>query len=361
MKKLKSFLAVATLVATLAAPAPARERSHPHPKPHLRFAFIGCNRIGFTELTADNPSSANRQQFLQTCDDLTANPPTYLFWIGDVVTNYAEGGEVLRGQLQPWKELYESTKLAKTPTVMVPLVGNHEVLASKQDAKGVWTDFPNPATLPVWEEILTPYLKWNDGPTTAGANPDKLTQDQSRLSFTIRRDDVLFICLNTDTFVDSKTIGDVPLHWIEDKLKQAEADPTIKHVFVLGHKPVQRPDLPGDIIRPGEDVALDALMGKCSKVRAFLTSHFHLWDSRFTDHDVYQIIAGNGGSPTSGQFNADGKGYFGYTVVELLDDGTLMIENWGRPVPKPYDSNKKQPPATLIERFPLPPRPPATP
>lgn len=355
-KSRRPLLALVTLSLLLLAPASARE--HPRPHPHLRFAFIGCNRIGFTELTPDNPSSANRQQLLQTCADLTAEPPAFLFLIGDMVTNYADGGEVLRGQLEAWKELYESTALSKTSTVMVPVVGNHEVLGSKQNPEtGLWKDYPNPATLPVWNEVLDSYLRWSDGPTTGGSNPDALTQDQSRMSFTLRQDDVLFICLNTDTFVDSTTIGDVPLHWVEEKLARAEADPTIKHVFVLGHKPVLRPDLPGDIIRPGEDEALDALMGRCSKLRAYLTAHFHLWDGRFTGHDVYQIIAGNGGTAPSGQFDADRKGYFGYTVIELLDDGTLMIENWGRPIPTPYDSNEPQPPARLIERFPLPPRP----
>lgn len=356
LRRLRCLLGLVLLGTLLTPYAAAREHSRPHP--HLRFAFIGCNRIGFTELTPDNPSSANRQQFLQTCDDLAAEPPAYLFWIGDIVTNYADGGEVLRSQLQPWRELYESTALARTSTIMVPVVGNHEVLGSKQNPEtGVWKDYPNPATLPVWEDVLAPYLRWADGPTLAGANSDGLTHDQSRFSFTIRQGDVLFLCLNTDTFIDSTTIGDVPLHWVEEKLNEAEADPGIKHIFVLGHKPVLRPDLPGDIIRPGEDEALDALMGRCSKVRAYLTAHFHLWDGRFTEHDVYQIIAGNGGTAPSGQFNAGGQGYFGYTVVELLDDGTLIVENWGRPIPTPYDSNQPQPPAKLIERFPIPPRP----
>lgn len=324
-------------------------------KPHLRFAFIGCNRIGFTELTPDNPSTANRQQFLQTCADLSKNPPAYLFWVGDIVTNYAAGSETLREQLTAWLEFHRSTEFSKSTTVMVPIVGNHEVLTSDQDpATKKWIDRPNPETLPVWENILAPYLLWNDGPKATGANPDELTHDQSSFSFTVRDKDVLFICLNTDTFIDDKTIGDVPLHWIEDKLEKAEKDPSIRHVFLLGHKPVVRPDLPGDMIRDGECEEMDRLMGSYSKVRAFLTSHFHLWDYRRTRSGVPQVIAGNGGSLTSGDFNLDGKGYYGFTMVQLFANGDLNVENWGRPVPVPYDSNEPQPPAKLLETISIP-------
>lgn len=302
-------------------------------------------------MTPDNPSTANRQQLHQTLADLAVNPPSYLFFIGDMVGGYDLGaGELLRGQLQAWKELYEAGPLAHTSTIMVPLVGNHEVLASTQDPRTkLWTDFPNPATLPVWESVMDPYLKWSDGPTTAAPNLDELTHDQQRLTFTVRRGDVLFVCLNTDTFIDLKTIGDVPLQWIKAQLDQAEADPTIAHVFVMGHKPVLRPDLPGDIIRDPENVELDAMMGGHSKVRAYLTAHYHLWDCRRTTQGVLQVIAGNGGTNPSGQFNAHGKGYFGYTVVDLAGDGALTLENWGRPIPTPYDSDQPQPAARLLE------------
>lgn len=346
---LRAFLslALAWLLAGSVWAEPARGR--------LRFAFVGCNRIGFTELTADNPSSANRQQLLQTCRDLAADPPDYLFLVGDIVTNYGEGGDLLRSQLEPWVRLYQSTDLSRTGTVMVPIVGNHEVLTSRQDSETkAWTDYPNPATLPVWEQVMAPYLLWSDGPTTTGENPDGLTHDQSKLSFTVRHDNVLFVCLNTDTFIDDTTIGDIPLRWIESRLTQAQADPEIEHVFLLGHKPVLRPDLPGSIIRDPEQTALDLLMARSSKVRAFLTAHFHLWDSRRTPQGVLQVIAGNGGTAPSGTFDAHGKGYFGYTVVELDPDGAMRIENWGRPIPRPYDSDEPQPPARLRETISFP-------
>ena len=62
-----------------------------------------------------------------------------------------------------------------------------------------------------------------------------------------------------------------------------------------------------------------------------------------------QIIAGNGGSPLKGPFLEPGKGYYGYTLVDILANGDIVVESWGRPVPDPYSSTEPQPQATLRE------------
>lgn len=318
----------------------------------LHFAFFGCNRVGFNDLSSDNPSSANREQLLQSFSELLAapRPPSHLFLVGDIVTNYARGTDVFRSQLKGWRELYSGTPMANSSVVMVPIVGNHEVLKSDQDpVTKVWTDSPNPSTVAVWGQELDPYLKWSDGPTDKGDNPDGLTVGQERLSFTLRADDVLFVCLNTDTFIDDTTIGDVPLHWLEGVLKSAEADESIRHVFVLGHKPLIDPDLPGEYIRLEEVGPMDTLLAGSPKVRAYLTSHFHLWDYRRTTAGVPQVIAGNGGSPPSGNFKKEGVGYYGFTTVDLMESGDLVVKSWGRPIPNPYDTQASQPVATLRE------------
>ncbi len=324
-----------------------------------RFAFLGCNRIGFTELSEDNPSSANRAQLKVTFDELVAMQPrpSHLFLVGDIVTNYAPGGEVLREQLTAWLELYRSTTLASSGIVTVPIVGNHEVLASRQDPETKqWTDYPNPATVPVWNEVLESLLLWTDGPTLEAPNSDLLTVEQSRLSFTLQVDDLFFIVLNTDTFIDDVTIGDIPVHWLTQQLDKADRDEEIEHVFVLGHKPFLRPGLPGYIVREGERQTADRLLGSSPKVRAFLTSHFHLWDHRPLRSGVPQIIAGNAGTAPSGDFNKNGEGYYGYTVIDLLDSGRIVAHNWGRPIPQPYNSEAPQPPATLRATIQLWPR-----
>lgn len=323
------------------------------PSIECRFVFLGCNRVGFTELDRNHPSSANRVQLLAAFDEVLALEPrpSHFFLVGDLVCGYNPDPKVIEVQLQAWMELYSGHPLAQSEIVTVPIVGNHEVLYSKRDpVTGAWVDYPQPETLDLWNRIMKPLLQWGDGPTTEEPNADLLTHDQHRLSFTVRYRNLLFVALNTDTFIDRVTIGDVPIHWLSAQLDRADRDPSLEHVFVLGHKPLERPGIPGWIIREGERQTMTRLLASSSKVRAFLTSHYHLWDHRHLSSGVPQVIAGNAGTAPSGQFNDEGKGYYGFTVVDLLDNGEIVASSWGRPIPEPYDSQEPQPPATLREK-----------
>lgn len=323
-----------------------------------RFSFVGCNRVGFEVDRTLNPSTANVQQLLNTFREIAqAEPkPRHLFFLGDLILGYTSGLSTV-DQLQAWKSLYARSALPGSGVELVPVVGNHEVLLSYQnpDTKK-WRDFPNPPAALAWKEVMRPLLKWRDGPTLAAPNSDALSMPQDDLSFTVRDKDVLFVILNTDTFVDNVTTGDIPLHWLGRALQAGQEDPEVKHIFVMGHKPLIKPDLEAWIIRDEEiQPALD-LLSSHSKVRAYLTSHFHLWDYRVMPGGVPQIIAGNGGSPLKGPFLEPGVGYYGYTLVDILESGKIVVESWGRPVPEPYDSDLPQGEATLRQGLVLPSR-----
>ena len=323
-----------------------------------RFAFFGCNRVGFTELSKDNPSSANRAQLEASFRELVdlSPRPKYVFGVGDLVNGYTHGLG-LRRQLKAWKSLVKKSALNRSGIILVPIVGNHEVLLSIFHEKTKrWRDFPSPEALAIWLDVMKPFQHWKDGPTKADGNPDQLTSDQSRASFTVTDGMVHYICVNTDTFIDNTTIGDVPLVWLEKKLAAAQVDESIEHIFVLGHKTIERPDLAGEIIRKEERELMSQMLAKSNKVRAYLTAHYHLWDFRNLKSGVPQIIAGNAGTAPSGNFNVDGRGYFGYTMVDILASGKVVVESWGRPIPAPYDSMKLPPPSILREQIVLPSR-----
>ena len=261
-------------------------------------------------------------------------------------------------QLQAWKNEFRRSPLYNSGVTLVPVVGNHEVLLSLQDpTTKLWHDSPNPPAAKAWREVMKPLLKWRDGPTMEGPNRDSLTLSQEEFSFTVREQNTLFILLNTDTFVDNVTTGDIPLHWLEKKLAEGQADPTVEHIFVMGHKPLIRPDLMAWIIRDEEVEPALKLLNSTPKVRAFLTSHYHLWDYRLMPGGIPQIIAGNGGSVLKGPFVDREVGYYGYTYVDVMKNGEIVVESWGRPVPEPYSSMERQPEATLRERIVLPRRP----
>lgn len=315
-----------------------------------RFSFIGCNRVGFEVDVAKNPSTANIEQLKNTFREFARNEPrpSHLFFVGDLILGYT-GYLSCVDQLEAWKHLYESSELARSSIRLVPIVGNHEVLLSVQNAQKQWSDYPNPPAVLAWNDVMEPLLHWRDGPTNSAPNKDSLTMDQSTLSFTVRHENLLFIILNTDTFVDNTTIGDIPLHWLEEKLKEGEGDETVDHIFVLGHKPLLKPDMDAWIVREEERGPARRLLAESSKVRAFLTSHYHFWDCREMPEGVPQVIAGNGGSPLKGPFTDPEVGYFGYSVVNIYRSGRIEVESWGRPVPDPYSSREPQPPATLRE------------
>lgn len=316
-----------------------------------RFSFVGCNRVGFEVNPAVNPATINIQQLKNTFNELAEfeNRPSHLFFLGDLILGYTSGLSTV-DQLEAWVNFYERSKISDSGIILVPVVGNHEVLLSLQDQEKKWHDYPNPPALRAWQEVMKPYLKWRDGPTTAPPNLDSVTSTQEDMSFTIQDQDILFILLNTDTFVDNITTGDIPLHWLEAKLKAGQADPSVNHIFVMGHKPLIKPDLEAWIIRDEEIQPAIELLGSHSKVRAFLTAHYHFWDYRLLPNGIPQIIAGNGGSLLKGPFAAHGVGYFGYTLVDILESGDIVVESWGRLAPKLYSDTSPQPRATLRER-----------
>lgn len=315
-----------------------------------RFVFVGCNRVGFEVDLKVNPSTANLRQLENLFREVVDMEPrpSHLFLLGDVILGYTSYLSTVE-QLKAWKTLYERSPLAGSSTEMVPVVGNHEMLLSFQDREKVWHDYPNPPAARAWKEVLRPLLKWRDGPTMEGENPDRLVFDQEDLSFTVRHGPILYILLNTDTFVDQTTTGDIPLHWLRERLEEGQHDPTVRHIFVMGHKPLVKPEMEAWIIREEEIEPTLELFNSHSKVRAFLTAHYHWWDYRTMPGGVPQIIAGNGGSPVKGPFLEPGVGYFGYTVVDIFESGKIVVESWGRSIPEPYDSLQPQPPATLRE------------
>ncbi len=323
-----------------------------------RFALTCCNRLGCGELTDDNPSSANRAQLLADLSEIpTVDPPaSHFFFAGDLVTNLDPGTDTLRSQLTAWLELFRSTPLAASSVQLVPFTGNHEVLLSRKDpVTDKFVEFPNPATLPVWTSLMGPYLRGSNGPTTAAPNPDNLTDDQSRLSYTFQSGDVFFVVLNTDTFIDDTTLGDVPLNWLSDRLDEGQSDPSVRHIFVMGHKPIvappggDEPPGPGSI-RAEEKSPFAGLLAGHAKVRGYLCAHAHTWDYRNLEAGTPQLIAGNAGSQVDPGFNDTGRGYYGYTLLSIHASGTVHLESWGRPIPNPYNAAVIQSATSLREK-----------
>ncbi len=316
------------------------------------FVFFGCNRLSSSEVTSANPSTANLGQLEQDFTDILSLPhhPDWLFFLGDLVLNEEPGSAPLHSQLSAWVSVYQAGSLASSDIELCPITGNHEILVQTGNTEA--TELPNPATLPVWLSIMAPYIRGSNGPTTAAPNPDGLTQDQSQLSYTFQEGPVAFMMLNTDTFIDATTNSDIPLNWISERLQALQADSSVEHIFVMGHRPITSPDAGNLGIRPQEAPQFKKLLEDTPKVRAYLCAHAHLWESTKLGR-LPQIISGNAGSPLEHKYKRTKHANYGFTQVHIHQSGTVHVEAYGRPVPSPYAAPPPQPKATLREKFKL--------
>lgn len=248
-----------------------------HDPTSYRFVFFGCNRISGSGASG-NPSTANRAQLSADFQEIAnlVSTPRYLFFTGDLVLNEVAGNTTLQNQLTAWVQEYQAGPLASSPVQLCAMTGNHEVLV--QTGSDETTELPNPSTLPVWVQIMKPYLLGNNGPTTAAPNPDRLTHDQSELSYTFIDGEVGFMALNTDTFTTDNVNSQIPLSWISGQLDALQSNPAVKHIFVLGHRLIVSIDPDNLGIQPQQASLFQTMLGGHSKVRAYLCAHAHAWN-----------------------------------------------------------------------------------
>ena len=332
------------------------------------FAFVGCNRVGWSE--EGDPkvplpeSTANEGQLLQTFEDIANldRAPEYLFLLGDIVRNEVDGA-TLAHQLSLWQPLWDQSPLAGSATRLVPITGNHEVLKSVEYAHDEYYEVPDNSANTAW---LT-WLNQNqhppqpgNGPTPASSPGDLLRGDNSQLSFsfdatTSDGKSLHFVLIDTDTestYVPTDTScfqppedqtsseqvpGWIPLQWIRSDLAASSSD----MIFALGHKPISNSESGASDVSVGRSSVFncdDKMLGQGlfdsfrndDRFVAYLTSHRHLWDAFEIEESVWQIIAGDGGSPL------ESGDSFGFTLVEIHESGKVVATPYTRPVPDPY-------------------------
>lgn len=336
----------------------------------LKFAIFGDNQIGYTawQETKDvNPSSANIPQLRQTIADIadTDPLPEVLFILGDLVMNEVlDNGETLQIQLNAWQEVYDSLPGSQM-IPLVPMPGNHELVhfSPEDDNEG-----PNPGAIDVWVEWFTANgydLYAGNGPKPEGSNPDRLVRDESMLTYSFTMNSIHFVIINTDTLnpiINPKTKtpllmqGWIPINWIEQDIRKAQNDRHISVIIVLAHRPIEAPypePTERAIILNSEEypfgTRLARVMRENSKVKLFLASHLHRWDSARLEggEGVWQVVVGNGGSHLDTDWNPQGGVYYGYSIVSVYKSGKIIVEDFGRELPPP--------PQKFYEGEPVPP------
>lgn len=304
----------------------------------LSFAFVGCNRIDRKDTAnwaATDSSSANLNVLKRVMHEVMEleRQPDLFFFLGDIVlaeTNLLR----LNTELEHWVKLYNDTAqtgpMSATPSIeMVAVPGNHEMLTyANYPDDTLHSEFPLAGSTESWMHYMKDFMP-SDRDYISG--PDSVN---NQMTFSFVRGNVAFIMMNTDTYnAPSQTYahgreGMIAYDWITAKTDEYQNDPTIDHVFVMGHKPAYTqsdsdPTLHFDTIHAGfmhsEELWLELMD---DTVMAMLSAHAHTYSrNQPMGHGTYQVIAGNGGSKN--------PEFYGYTLVNIMSNGEVQLISKG--------------------------------
>jgi hypothetical protein len=173
----------------------------------------------------------------------------------------------------------------------------------------------------------------------AGASPDGLTTDQSKLSYSFDSKGAHFSVINTDA-VGKDAMA--PTKWLAADFQAAKAR-GIKRFFVFGHKPAftynylasGEVELGGLDAVPANLAARDAFWDVIEAYEAtYFSGHEHVYNISQPRGKAYQVIVGSGGSPfdakagTALRAPATDRTY-AWATVNLHQDASAEIITYG--------------------------------
>ncbi|MFI5263228.1 MAG: metallophosphoesterase family protein [Candidatus Kapaibacterium sp.] len=291
------------------------------------FVVVGCNRVDKKDYDAfTNPSTANIVQLQRTFSEVAAlSPkPDFFFFAGDMVLGYADSLS-LALELASWKSLYESSPVKAAGIELVALPGNHE----SED----WQKNATSQAEQIWLKSMDPYIqRGGNGPKANPKGPDSLITDQSKLTYSFNFKDAHFVIISTDP---AGRDWRPPSHWIADDVAAAHANPEIKHIFAISHKPgyawdydmKDRKNDGLDTFHTNRDIFWNAF--EANYVDAMISAHNHVYHAFQPNNKTWMIVAGNGGSKL--EKNIDKKAeFYGFTLIQVLKSGTVIEKSYGR-------------------------------
>ena len=310
------------------------------------FAFVGCNRVGrhdkYVVKDADS-STANLSALKRIYNDVCSlsRKPDAFFFLGDLVVGETTNSD-LDLQLKGWKKVYyDATKspIASSGIEMIAIPGNHEMLYHDA-ASG--NELPLNGATQTWLNNMGDFLP-KDAKQAPGTD--------NQLTFSLKRKNVGFVLMNTDTYNAAEVESQLPVEWVEKELDSLKSDTQIEHIFVMGHKPYYLGQSP----QTGHAGIADSASSLWSKMEgvealAMLSAHAHTYVPSQIDDKVHQIVAGNGGSPLDSHDKTCPE-TFGYCIVNIKTDGSVSLISKGYapgvPCYTPVPQNK------MVEQSPI--------
>jgi len=308
------------------------------------FVFVGCNRLWWKDVEP-NTSSANTNVLKNIFERVAQSPieTDYFFFLGDIVNGEATN-EVLESQLKYWNQDYDNgvfSDFKSTGIELIAVPGNHEMLDEDET--------PLAGTTDTWMKYMGKYM-----PEKRDRIPNS---PDNRATYGFTDGNIAFIVLNTDTYntIDETGIESlIPYNWVQKQVEKYHADPTIDHIFVLGHRPFYTNCLDyGDTLlcpsdNPHECVRNTTHSGvrwpensnplwqsfEDNNVISMLSAHVHQYQRLQPNQKTYQLVAGNGGSPLDHDTAPE---FFGYTRINIWASGRVEMVSEGYDAPYPYN------------------------
>lgn len=358
--KPSSFFATVFMIALVCScsnPKEAAEKSKPD-EIKLSFAFIGCNRISYTDRKESNASKANVPAVQRIFKELSAmeRKPELLFFLGDLVLGESDTS-ALSTQLEAWVNQYKDTSFSDISTSGIELVavtGNHEMLFFDNQTKG---EYPLEGATEDWLKYIEPYMP---------ADRNKVPYDTliNGATFSFIRDSIGFVVMNTDTYNGPKNgaqfgeEGRVPYKWVNEEVTRFAGSPEVKHLFTLGHRPYyvdgQYDTLHGGF--PDGPKVWPTMIE--NDVVAMLVAHQHKYQRWQPEgKGIYEVIAGQGGTYSG----ANTPQFYGYSLINIYESGRIELVTKGWDLPNPTWGAAPNNPTTTRDSTTLTPGPNANP
>ena len=367
----------------------------------LTFSTVGDSRqdpvtfdkasVGNTLTGQDSIWLQNTKAFARILRTIQSQKSTMLFFNGDMVHGYGwaalgytsnAAGTTITGPVAPasvsdvvnsdllkfyqqyafWRGLV--APVMETGTYVFPVPGNHETeckacgKAAKVENENAWG--ANMSDLVIDTTRFTGMFgsapqNISYGPA-AGAGPDGLTTDQSKLSYSFDFKGLHFAIINTDPVGNE---SHAPTQWLAADLAAASARGVRKH-FVFGHKPAYTyaylangPTAAAGLdAAPGTIAARDAFWSVIETYGAtYFCGHEHTYNVSRPLGGAYQVIVGGGGSPfdpkaTDATKNPATDRDYSWVTARIHQDGGVDLLGYG------FDAGFG--PTQLLQQFYLP-------
>ncbi|WP_035053932.1 metallophosphoesterase family protein [Andreprevotia chitinilytica] len=280
------------------------------------FATVGDSREEPSpDLNAQNRIwLQNTKAWSRILREIQAKKPHALFFNGDMIMGYTTDKNVLNRQYAFWRGMVAN--LMETGTYVLPVPGNHEVQEKFKDDAGKVHKVARQSNEDSWRDnmgdLIVDAARWkavvgshfsafdaHNAPAIGG--PDKISTDQSQLSYSFDYAGSHFVVINTDPVGND---SHAPVNWLLDDLTRAKQRGA-NRIYVFGHKPAFTYYYKPKLDPVGLDNFPDNQKAFWQLIEDFHATYFcgheHIFHVMQPTADkgghAWQVMVGSGGSP----------------------------------------------------------------